>query len=415
MSSQSILTPNILTPNTLTPNTLLTAEEFNILHPEKCYKLLPKNMIMNRNYLWKIGNNTLPKDEAFNPSGICKGGGLYFTDLKNLNVYVETHDLIGEITITPGTKVWTENCATFKAYDVNLTNVMTLFKFFLLNPDVNNAYLDRVISKNMLSLDYDIVNFIFEKSQKIANEFITDLGRADNRFMFLVNAICFKGQHQYDLKKSDSIYLYLLKIITENNFPISYITKNIDKIKNLAILGGLDLKTLKMFDFQNIEIMEWKLTNNKKMSNKNIDLLYDDDFESNVLQIINKLSDLEKKNIIEQKYHNEFSNKVKKIMLKHYKTLNLQISYFCPDSLDNLNKKNIKKHIIDCCNDANNLKLSKYMVDLMLIYNSSDIYNILINNIKLNDTEIITVANILSTLNNLSKKIRRFVTKHKTV
>lgn len=73
----------------------------------KYYKILNQEE-NHRGLQYRTGLNTLQSHETWNPSGECKGGGIYYTDQKHVFGHMYPNCWIREVTLPPDARVYQE-------------------------------------------------------------------------------------------------------------------------------------------------------------------------------------------------------------------------------------------------------------------------------------------------------------------
>lgn len=108
------------------------------LHPDTFIKFVHKEnekYVSNNRFEYKIGEN---KDiNPFDPSGSCKKGGLYYTDMKHGGEYAWIFgDHVAIIEIPPTAQTYTEPCKTkYKADTIIVKEIMPFSDFANSIPD----------------------------------------------------------------------------------------------------------------------------------------------------------------------------------------------------------------------------------------------------------------------------------------
>lgn len=85
---------------------MLTGRQFNRLYSGRFYKFT--NLLENHNGIqYKSGLNHDILD--FDPSGRCQPGGLYFTDIDNIHIWINDNKWVREVMIPSNASVYVEN------------------------------------------------------------------------------------------------------------------------------------------------------------------------------------------------------------------------------------------------------------------------------------------------------------------
>jgi hypothetical protein len=106
----------------------------------KYFKVLRKDLCHHK-FRYQIGLNvdTVP----FDPTGSCKPGGLYFSDLAHIHLFFSRGELVGEIELPTDARVYVEPGDTrkLKADKLILKNIVPIADFILTHPEQNQLIL----------------------------------------------------------------------------------------------------------------------------------------------------------------------------------------------------------------------------------------------------------------------------------
>src|SRR5579872_4900984 len=116
-------------------NSILSGEEFNRIFHDRVFVKLTNKFEFHHGFLFKDGLNVDTK--KFNPSGNCRPGGLYFTDIKDAYLWVYYSGYIGlmihmrKVTIPNDATIYIENCK-FKTDKIILSQKEEISSEFIL-------------------------------------------------------------------------------------------------------------------------------------------------------------------------------------------------------------------------------------------------------------------------------------------
>ena len=115
-------------------NNVLSGLEFKAKHVTVFYKILRSDLV-HHGFKYQLGLNI--DTQLFNPSGSCKSGGLYFTDIKNILDFLDYGEQIALIEVPDDSQIYTEN-DKFKADKFIIKNIIDdereILKLFKINP-----------------------------------------------------------------------------------------------------------------------------------------------------------------------------------------------------------------------------------------------------------------------------------------
>jgi hypothetical protein len=116
----------------------------------KYYKMLTADM-WHRGFQYKEGLNV--DHVPFNPSGVCRHGGLYYTSHKHLAEWCSPGwPLIADVTVPVDAQVYAEPCGTkWKADQLVLSNIRPLRQFFA---ELDEATVCKILARKGYMLEF---------------------------------------------------------------------------------------------------------------------------------------------------------------------------------------------------------------------------------------------------------------------
>ncbi len=174
------------------------------------YVKILKDDMCHKGFRYQLGLNI--DHLVFNPSGSCKPGGLYFTDLDNFVKFLNYGTLIADVGVPPGTEIYADpEGSKWKAPRITLSNIRRIEDmpqwrdpaFCLKAVNIDGGSIKYVVHQTedlcitAVSRFGDVLRYVIKQTEKICLAAVRDNGLA--------------LEHVYDELKTPDICLAAVK------------------------------------------------------------------------------------------------------------------------------------------------------------------------------------------------------------
>ena len=232
---------------------VLSGKLFNEKYPTKeFYKVLTKDCT-HFGFQYKHGINV--DHIPFNPTGSCSAGGLYFTELLNLPMWISLGSIyIAKVLIPPEARVYFEkNSFKSDTFYIDLNNKISVEEFiweknasgFIFSVSFNNAHLLRFVKdqtdeicKCAVQKDCYALRFVKDQTDEICELVVCKNGIALQYVKNQTNRLCELAVSQegttlqYVLLQTDEICKLA---VSQNGEALQYVLLQTDEICKIAV------------------------------------------------------------------------------------------------------------------------------------------------------------------------------------
>lgn len=196
--------------------TILSGKEFKSIHGHKTFYRITNNLECHRGFQYKTGVNIdhLP----FNPTGECSAGGLYFTEVDKLSMWITLNSTyIRRVEIMNDSRIYIED-NKFKADKFILGERILLKDLELWN---DAAYCLAAVEKNGYAIEY-----VINQTTELCLAAVKQNGYALQHVKEQTKDICLAAVKQngfalqYVITQTQEIYLAALK---SDPFALKYV------------------------------------------------------------------------------------------------------------------------------------------------------------------------------------------------